>query len=266
MSQITTTESESLYLVGAGHRHYPYRCSTFGGNMPKETRTQSHQYRQSLLSLPLPAPLPAHLPAPNSGLRPTSIWTPADDEILMNARAEGLNWRPISEKYFSTKTANACRKRHERLMERRNAEEWDGVKLESIATEYMEVRKQMWSILADRVGEKWQLVEAKVGGHGRADTSLCSPPLTFGQCMERGIKNLQAVNRSATRKARGMDDDSGIGSSEAEHTVEHSQAAASKPNAMNTYQQHDPRMQRGRNLNMGMSIHAMLSPTPSYSG
>jgi hypothetical protein len=166
MSLITTTESESLHLVGAGNTHHPYRSPTFSGNMPKETRTPSHQYRQ----IPLAAPVPNA----NSGLRPTSIWTPADDEILMSARAEGLNWQPISEKHFSTKTANACRKRHERLMERRNAEEWDGVKLESIAKEYMEVRKQMWSILADRVGEKWQLVETKVGCRLRIDPQFVS--------------------------------------------------------------------------------------------
>jgi hypothetical protein len=83
-----------------------------------------------------------------------------------------LNWQPIADTYFSSKTANACRKRHERLMERRNTEEWDGVKLESIAAEYMEVRKQMWTILADRVGERWQAIEAKVSCHAQAGTLL----------------------------------------------------------------------------------------------
>jgi hypothetical protein len=81
----------------------------------------------------------------------------------MAARASGLNWQPIATKHFPNKTANACRKRHERLMERRNAEDWDGVKLETLATEYMAIRREMWSILADRVGEKWQIIEAKVG-------------------------------------------------------------------------------------------------------
>jgi hypothetical protein len=59
-------------------------------------------------------------------------------------------------------TPNACRKRHERLMERMNAEQWDGVKLDVLAQAYMEVRREMWSLLAARVGEKWQLVETKV--------------------------------------------------------------------------------------------------------
>lgn len=80
-----------------------------------------------------------------------------------------MNWGPIREQYFASKTPNACRKRHERLMEQRNAEEWDGVKLETLAQMYMEVRKEMWSVLADRLGEKWQTIEAKVSGDvGRA--------------------------------------------------------------------------------------------------
>jgi hypothetical protein len=47
-------------------------------------------------------------------------------------------------------------------MERMNAEQWDGVKLDVLAQAYMEVRREMWSLLAARVGEKWQLVETKV--------------------------------------------------------------------------------------------------------
>ena len=48
------------------------------------------------------------------------------------------------------------------MMEKHNAEQWDGVKLDVLAQAYMEVRRDMWSLLASRVGEKWQLVEAKV--------------------------------------------------------------------------------------------------------
>jgi hypothetical protein len=47
-------------------------------------------------------------------------------------------------------------------MERQNAEQWDGVKLGDLAQAYMAVRREMWSILAARVGEKWMLVEQKV--------------------------------------------------------------------------------------------------------
>lgn len=96
-----------------------------------------------------------------SGTR-SSSWSTKDDETLIQARAQGLNWNQIGPKHFPSKTPNACRKRHERLMERQNAEQWDGVKLDVLAQAYMEVRQEMWSILAARVNEKWQLVETKV--------------------------------------------------------------------------------------------------------
>ncbi|CAE7205856.1 hypothetical protein PTNB73_07239 [Pyrenophora teres f. teres] len=110
----------------------------------------------------------------------SSSWSTRDDETLIQARAQGLNWNQIGPKHFPNKTPNACRKRHERLMERQNAEQWDGVKLDVLAQAYMEVRRDMWSILAARVGEKWQLVETK--------------------CMEKGLKNLTQAYRSAQKK------------------------------------------------------------------
>ena len=99
--------------------------------------------------------------AGGSGTR-SSSWSAKDDETLIQARAQGLNWSQIGPKHFPSKTPNACRKRHERLMERQNAEQWDGIKLDVLAQAYMEVRREMWTILGDRVGEKWQLVEQKV--------------------------------------------------------------------------------------------------------
>lgn len=90
-------------------------------------------------------------------------WPPEKDELLMRARQQGLNWQPIATQYFPDKTANACRKRHERLMEKRNnTDSWDGVKIEALARAYINVREQMWKLLADQVGEKWQTVESKV--------------------------------------------------------------------------------------------------------
>lgn len=119
-------------------------------DMPKETR-QSSQYRAVLTRLPS-----------DLATRKTAVWTPEDDEVLMEARAKGSDWKMISRNHFPEKTSNACRKRHERLMERRNAEDWGGPKLETLAREYMMVRREMWSVLAERVGEKWQIIEAKV--------------------------------------------------------------------------------------------------------
>lgn len=81
----------------------------------------------------------------------------------MDARAKGLNWGPIANTLFPDKTSNACRKRHERLMVKRNhSQDWEGVKLEQLAQAYQEMREPMWTLLAKRLGERWQTVEAKV--------------------------------------------------------------------------------------------------------
>lgn len=104
--------------------------------------------------MPSPAPLPVRA---SSG-----AWTPADDAQLKAARAQGLNWQPIRANYFPNKTPNACRKRHERLMERQNCEDQDTIKLETLAREYMGMRRTIWAQLGATTGEKWSVVEAKV--------------------------------------------------------------------------------------------------------
>ncbi|PSN70013.1 hypothetical protein BS50DRAFT_302627 [Corynespora cassiicola Philippines] len=110
----------------------------------------------------------------------SSSWSTKDDETLIQARAQGMNWNQIAPKHFPLKSPNACRKRHERLMERQNVEQWDGIKLDVLAQAYMKVRREMWGILANEVGEKWTVVEQK--------------------CMEKGLKNLTQASRSAQKK------------------------------------------------------------------
>lgn len=104
-----------------------------------------------------PPQAPLHQTRPSSG-----AWSAQDDQRLMSARAQGLNWADVQANYFPAKTANACRKRHERLMERKGADDWDNRKLEELAKEYMAMRKEIWSGLASRTGEKWNVVEQKV--------------------------------------------------------------------------------------------------------
>jgi hypothetical protein len=152
----------------------------------------------------------------------SSSWSTKDDETLIQARAQGLNWNQIGPKHFPSKTPNACRKRHERLMERQNAEQWDGVKLDVLAQAYMEVRREMWSLLAARVGEKWQLVETKV-----CSSLISRSPFQLNtdstQCMEKGLKNLTQAFRSAQKKLENgtyHDQDSGIGISDLEEEQE----------------------------------------------
>ncbi|MCJ1298570.1 hypothetical protein MMC08_001360 [Hypocenomyce scalaris] len=172
---------------------------------------------------PYPASTNASLPPSTNDQRPpVSAWNASDDDQLMLARAQGLNWQPIATTYFPSKTANACRKRHERLMERRNAENWDGIKVEELAKAYLEVREEMWKILASKVGEgKWTVVEEK--------------------CMEKGLKNLRSAGRNAQRRSKpdpsgsgnNSDhddlDDSGIGGMEPEPPNENEPSGSGAP-------------------------------------
>ena len=91
-----------------------------------------------------------------------SPWPEGEDRILMEARQKGLNWAAIASKHFPLKTPNACRKRHERLMDKRKSQ--DDWNVEELAQAYMEVREKMWQILASRLSENWQAVEGKVPG------------------------------------------------------------------------------------------------------
>jgi len=107
---------------------------------------------------------PQSAPAPLSSISPSrGAWTPQDDQTLMQARAQRMYWAPIQQAYFPSKTPNACRKRHERLMERRHADYWDGLNLENLAKNYMTMRRDIWSGLAAQTGENWNVVEQKVG-------------------------------------------------------------------------------------------------------
>ena len=204
--------------------------------MPKESKTPVSTYAST--SAPYPTPSTA-------GPRNAAIWSATDDEILLQARASGLNWQPIASRHFPNKTANACRKRHERLIERRHVEDWDAQKLELLAQEYAAVRKEMWEVLASRVGERWGVVEAKV--IHRVDFHQLRY-LTKYQCMEKGLKNLLSTARTAQRRGttgtrdsfddQGIPDhhsDSGIGmGSDAEMEVDEAEPAQ-KPSSWHAH-------------------------------
>jgi hypothetical protein len=55
--------------------------------------------------------------ATTKGNRCSGPWSARDDEQLRQARQRGMSWVPIAREFFPTKSANACRKRHERLMD-----------------------------------------------------------------------------------------------------------------------------------------------------
>jgi hypothetical protein len=160
--------------------------------MPKEARSNM-SYSAASTTAPYPQPNAV-------AQRNAAIWSTSDDEVLLRARASGLNWQPIASRNFPNKTANACRKRHERLIERRHVDDWDNQKLELLAQEYLACRKEMWEMLAARLGERWSVVEAKVSANEPLTTNR-SRLNTQSQCMEKGVKLLQSTARTAQRKA-----------------------------------------------------------------
>jgi hypothetical protein len=203
---------------------------TYYGEVPQQqnhqTMTAYDQYAVGTAPLtiaPAGGPVgPSGLPAQHRAS--SGAWTASEDQTLLAARQSGQNWTQIQAAYFPTKTPNACRKRHERLMERRGADDWDTRKMEQIAKEYMAMRKEIWAPLALRTGQKWHVVEQKVSPHSRPRVYL-PPPCCQGltedllQCMSNGLKNIQSHARSYSRKQRngqqgipnhGYDDDSAV--------------------------------------------------------
>ncbi|OAA73678.1 Homeodomain-related protein [Cordyceps fumosorosea ARSEF 2679] len=145
--------------------------------------------------------------------RPSSgAWSIRDDQQLVMARSDGLNWSQIQEQFFPGKSSNACRKRHERLIDSKGRASGGGgdeaARVERVAAEYVQMRERLWRPLAEKTGEKWTFVERT--------------------CLSHGLKNLQGVARAASRRQRfdanamaaaaaaaavattGYDDDSGV--------------------------------------------------------
>jgi hypothetical protein len=90
-------------------------------------------------------------------------WTAQEDDRLLRSKRQGLQWDVIQKKYFPDKsTGNACRKRYERLENKRRATDWDEPRLQKLAVAYMDMRQEIWGPLAKRLGEKWDHVEKKV--------------------------------------------------------------------------------------------------------
>lgn len=242
--------------------------------MPKEIRTSRATYAPSV------APYPTPDFANTFPTRNTAIWSTGDDERLLQARAAESSWQLVAEKYFPGKTSNACRKRYERLVEKRNVEDWDSQKRGQLAQEYLKMRRELWEPLAVKLGVKWTVAEAKVA---LPLLSLIVEKLTSQQCMGMGLKQLQATARTADRKeaagssfaydSQGISDhhsDSGIGlGSDAEMEVVEGTASPGKPSSWHvpnerqpsqSYQEHS----RSRSLPQPLPLYQPPPPITTY--
>jgi hypothetical protein len=137
---------------------------------PTDWPSSNYTYAPQPALMPLPDvmnPMPStprNLAQPRASPQPAQNgpWTTEEDEILCEYRTRGFGWSQIQEKHFPGKSANACRKRHERLMTKRRSTDWDDGRLENLAVNYRLMRGQIWAPLADRLGEKWEHVEKAV--------------------------------------------------------------------------------------------------------
>jgi hypothetical protein len=164
--QRQTYSNENMGYTRGGAIHYSSHSQP--NQYQYDSIPQQHSHHPSLIQAPI-SPIAAP-PTPRSATNTfttdkaraaSKIWSPQDDALLLSAHTQGLKWRDIA-RYFPGKTGNACRKRHERVMQQRSPDSWDAVKLENLAKEYMGMRKEIWGELARRTGEKWKVVEAKV--------------------------------------------------------------------------------------------------------
>lgn len=122
-----------------------------------------------------PSPTTPATPGPGgmqSRNNPSGPWSPGDDEILLQARAQAHSWNQIQKDHFPNKTPNACRKRFERLEAKRRGSDWSDARRERVTHQYMQMREQMWRPLADSVGENWQEVEKLVSLNTTPEPSL----------------------------------------------------------------------------------------------
>lgn len=137
----------------------PMSTATYYPSMPSAAANQptltTEDYDSYSGAMPVSQPSMPHRAS-------SGAWTPLDDQNLLGARQQGLNWSQIHTNYFPNKSPNACRKRHERLMERKGADDWDQRRLETLAKEYMSMRKEIWQGLAAKTGERWNVVEQMV--------------------------------------------------------------------------------------------------------
>ncbi|KYK57627.1 myb family transcription factor [Drechmeria coniospora] len=222
---------------------------TSDSNSSVGLHVQQQQQRQVCDDFPAPIPIPLVPHRASSG-----AWSPQDDNQLVLARMQGLNWSQIKDQYFPKKSPNACRKRHERLMERKGSDDWDNRKLQRLAKEYMGMRKEIWSGLAARTGEKWNVVEQK--------------------CMSNGIKNLQSAARAATRRERlengphftGYDDDSGLSGIDLtpDGEIQPLSSYSSYPQSQQQFQQQQQQQQQQQHMQQH-SPYAVAYAPPGYA-
>jgi Myb-like DNA-binding domain len=136
--------------------------------------------------MPVSAPHPPPAPPVHTSGHPgqSAPWTTEEDSTLIDAKSSGMGWNEIHQKCFPTKSGNACRKRHERLMIKLRTTDWDHNRIQRVMMEYNRphMREDFWGRIANAVGERWEDVEKVV-------------------CQQYSQTNTQLTKGSASNKA-----------------------------------------------------------------
>ncbi|KAJ9615563.1 hypothetical protein H2200_001638 [Cladophialophora chaetospira] len=106
----------------------------------------------------MPAPAPMHRePLPKPGQ--SGPWNPEEDNVLLEAKSRGMSWEEIHRTHFPVKSANACRKRHERVLAKMRNTDWDDARIQRVTDAYKRHRHEIWTPLCNELNESLSDVE-----------------------------------------------------------------------------------------------------------
>ncbi|KIV95660.1 hypothetical protein PV10_03285 [Exophiala mesophila] len=166
---------------------------------------------------PVRPPPPIQAPAMHNDslIRPgtSGPWTAEEDSILVDERSRGLAWDDIHNRHFPTKSGNACRKRHERLMVKARESDWDDTRISNLLNVYHSQRETIWAPLAKTLGERWEDVEKVLFQQGLRSLRA-GQRVRHSRTQSRTSSNAAAVNefeRGSSHSEYDNTDDSGIG-------------------------------------------------------
>jgi hypothetical protein len=165
---------------------------------------QGLQYSQPHMSyayLPAPNAMPSAPQMPREPLLPpgqSGPWQNDADSILLDAKGRGMSWEEIHKKFFPNKSANACRKRHERVLAKMRSTDWDEARVQRVTEAYNRHRQVIWAPLCKELNESWSDVEKVVST--MSSTVHVDKNLTLWlsyQVFQQGLRNLRNPSRSS---------------------------------------------------------------------
>jgi hypothetical protein len=126
-------------------------------------------YNQHQMMAPYLQPAPNTMPTVpqmhrDQPLRPSQSgpWAKEEDDVLIEAKSQGMSWEEIHRQHFPGKSANACRKRHERVLAKMKNSDWDEGRIQKVIEAYNRYRLVIWAPVCDDLGEELSDVEKVV--------------------------------------------------------------------------------------------------------